>query len=106
MKENDYIVRIWPSGTKTMGIGVASTPGSVFIYWRSVESYELEGGVVNGDIYGSIAPAYHKSTHYEHRLATQFEIDFFKQYGEIQNREADIKQYERNRLIDNIINVQ
>ena len=37
MKENDYIVRIWPSGTKTMGIGVASTPGSVFIYWRSVQ---------------------------------------------------------------------
>lgn len=93
MKEGDYIVRIWPSGTKTMGLGVASTPGSAYTYWRSIESYSLEGGVINGDIYGSITPTYHKSTHYEHRLATQFEILVFEKFGEIQNREAEIKQY-------------
>lgn len=62
--------------------------------------------MINGDVYGSVFPVHTKTTHYEHRLATQYEICFFKQYGEIQNREADIKQYERNLLIDNIINVQ
>ena len=86
MKENDYVVRVWPSGKMTMG--VVKYFHSELPYFYSLENYSLEGGVKNGEVYGGIS----SNSAYPQRLATPIEIEAFLSDGNLDN----IKGHERN----------
>ena len=85
MKENDYVVRTWPSGKLTMGFAKIE---SMFLYFKSLEDYNLEGGVRKNGVYGTIS----SNSTYKQRLATPIEIEAFLSDGNLDN----VKRYERD----------
>jgi hypothetical protein len=95
MKENDYVVRTWPSGMTTMGIAVYCNDSGKVIHdvlmFKALESYSYEGGVISGGIYGSMETKKAFTRHYLHRVATTPEIEVFKKFGTIQNMERDYR---------------
>lgn len=70
----DYYVRTWPSGTKTMGCDALLEGIKCF---KSLETYDKEGGVIKDHVYGLLMGAYSTSLH----QATQEEIDYFLKNG-------------------------
>lgn len=72
MNEGDYIVRIWPSGTMTMGI-VHRTGNSLF--FKSLEDYSFEGCVHVGGLYGGIGNEVWSKI--RQRAATEHEVMLF-----------------------------
>ncbi len=83
IKENDLIVRKWPSGRLTMGKAVFDYQHKDLMFY-SLENYESEGGVTSNQIYGYINHTYNE------RLATEFEIDIFKQRGYLKLNESEL----------------
>ena len=52
MIKDDYIVRIWPSGTLTMGkVHISEFSADNRLMFKALESYSNEGGVVKGGVY-------------------------------------------------------
>lgn len=100
IKEGDYVVRVWPSGAITMGKAsyecMYKSPNEA--YFIALESYSSEGGVTKDNVYGTL-----NSINYIHRLATPAEISVFKEYGEVRNREDEIKQHKRDIAIEDMI---
>jgi|ERR1035437_10232597 hypothetical protein len=91
LAEGTYVVRIWPSGTTTMGTAVPDvTHGCLF---RAEEFYIGEGGVQAGYNYTM------NSVKYKHRLATLIEIKIFHMHGTI----IDSKQYIRDLSLDDLL---
>ena len=79
-KDNEYIVRVWPSGTITMGKVELYGSDSMF---KSLEDYSYEGGVLSGEIYGfqyfrSQIPIGNVITH---RKPLDYEISLFESRG-------------------------
>ena len=95
MKENDYIVRIWPSGMITMGTAVWVN-GFTLLMFKALETYSYEGGVVRNDIYGVINVP--NTRNYSHRLATDTEIEVFKKFGTIQSMKEDYRNIQLEKL--------
>ena len=91
MKENDYIVRQWPSGRLSMGQAVSSKSGSSpdKLLFKALETYSLEGGVISGDIYGYVAPG---RIPYKHRVATDIEVEVFKRYNTLKDIEQNYRE--------------
>ena len=105
LKGVEFIVRIWPSGTLTMGkvcwehVSYRSTTTTPM--FLALENYPHEGGVKKDGVYGSICGTPRSAI--QHRLATSAEIIIYNIYGAIQNRKNEIKQYERDNSIDLIL---
>lgn len=90
-KDNEYIVRVWPSGTITMGKVELYGSDSMF---KSLEDYS-EGGVLSGEIYGYISNLYTLDGHehvdnannvgignvIRHRKPLDYEISLFESRG-------------------------
>lgn len=94
-KDNEYIVRVWPSGTITMGKVVVF--GSDDPMFKSLEDYSYEGGVLSGEIYGYITNLYNLcgdevdytnnitgSYIIRHRKPLNYEISLFESRGYLQ----------------------
>ena len=86
MKEGDYIVRTWPSGTKTMGI-VHRIGQSLF--FKSLETYPYEGGVIIDGLYGGIIDG--KYDKYRHTAATKQEVKIFNKIRTLVNAEVNYR---------------
>jgi len=92
IKENDFIVRTWPSGKKTMGKAISlhgkfSTP---VLYFESLETYFSEGGVLINNTYGEVKNNY---CGIPQRLAAKKEINWFNKYKTLTNyKEKEIIQ--------------
>lgn len=99
MIKDDYIVRIWPSGTLTMGkVHISEFSADNRLMFKALESYSNEGGVVKGEIYG-----YSDNAHgFKHRLATPVEIRVFHLYG-LNKKEGEIKQLHRQIVLESIV---
>lgn len=100
MIKDDYIVRIWPSGTITMGKVHFSQKRELKDrpMFKALESYSNEGGVVKGEVYG-----YADNTHgYFHRLATPVEIQVFNSCG-LNKKEDEIKQFYRQIILESML---
>jgi hypothetical protein len=112
MTKDDYIVRIWPNGTLTMGkvhinenkpeegskaypdrLGVTGRP-----MFKALESYSNEGSVTKDHVYGYVD----YNTSYKHRLATPSEIGVFHLYG-LNKKEGEIKQLHRQIILESIV---
>lgn len=65
----EYWVRKWPSGTLTMGCKVDND------MFKSLEEYNNKGGVQRNSTYGSL-----QGGTYPHELATQEQIEYFNQH--------------------------
>lgn len=90
-KDNEYIVRVWPSGTITMGkVKLYGSDGR----FKSLEDYSYEGGVLSGKIYGYILNIYTLDGHdvdnannvgignvIRHRKPLDYEISLFESRG-------------------------
>lgn len=55
-KEGDYCIRTWPSGKKTLG--VAWNFAGTDLYFKSLEDYNGEGGVIKNSVYGLLQDPY------------------------------------------------
>jgi len=100
MKEGNYIVRIWPSGTITMGkavLGDRVKPHHNILFY-SLEDYDKEGGVTKDSIFGYI-----DSNQYKHRLATQIEIDLFNKRGYLRITESELITLHRDEILNELI---
>lgn len=99
MIKDDYIVRIWPSGTLTMGkVHISEFSADNRLMFKALESYSNEGGVVKGGVYSYIDSV----SIYEHRLATPVEIRVFHLYG-LNKKEGEIKQLHRQIVLESIV---
>lgn len=100
MIKDDYIVRIWPSGTLTMGkvhVRESDFYTQQKPMFKALESYSNEGGVSKGGIYG-----YVDDSSYKHRLATPVEVKVFHLYG-LNKKEDEIKQLYRQIILEEIL---
>jgi hypothetical protein len=95
MNANDYIVRIWPSGRITMGIAIYNRTGDALMF-KALESYEAEGGVYAGDVYGCIS-----TNKYKHRLATIGEIEVFEKFNSLDNVTEEFRVLQLEKLSGN-----
>lgn len=104
MIKDDYIVRIWPSGTLTMGkADISEFSADNRLMFKSLESYSNEGGVYKGSIYGYVDDSsYSPTQHIKHRLATPVEIQVFHLYG-LNKKEDEIKQLYRQIILEEIL---
>ena len=98
MIKDDYIVRIWPSGTLTMGkVHISEFSADNRLMFKALESYSNEGGVVKGEVYG------YADTHgFKHRLATPVEIGVFHSCG-LNKKEGEIKQLYRQIVLESML---
>lgn len=103
IKENDYIVRIWPSGNITMGKAITSPLKIGELMFYSLETYSNEGGVIKDDIYGYIDNI-GSSTKYKHRLATPIEISLFNKRGYLGIPESEIITLYRDEILNELTN--
>lgn len=55
-KKGDYCIRTWPSGKKTLG--VAWNFAGTDLYFKSLEDYNGEGGVIKNSVYGLLQDPY------------------------------------------------
>ena len=101
MKEGDYIVRIWPSRTITMGKAVPGVNG--YLLFESLENYSKEGGVKSGFTYGYADDRYVNSRIYRHRLATPIEIKLFLENGKLEIKEDETYQVYRESQLNKIL---
>lgn len=101
IKENDYIVRIWPSGNITMGKAIISPLKIGELMFYSLETYSNEGGVTKDDIYGYIDNI-GRDTH-KHRLATPIEIFLFNKRGYLGITESEIITLCRDEILNELI---
>jgi hypothetical protein len=115
MIKDDYIVRIWPSGTITMGkVHFRQTKSDADgddnrPMFKALESYSNqrnrtsinssnEGSVTKDHVYGYAD----YNTSYKHRLATPVEIQVFHLYG-LNKKEGEIKQLHRQIVLESIV---
>ena len=104
MIKDDYIVRIWPSGTITMGkVHFRQTKSDADgddnrPMFKALESYSNEGSVIKDHVYGYVD----YNTSYKHRLATPAEIGVFHLYG-LNKKEGEIKQLHRQIVLESIV---
>jgi hypothetical protein len=97
MIKDDYIVRIWPSGTLTMG-KVYFRTNDLRPMFKALETYSKEGSVSKYHVYG-----YADGIHgFKHRLATPVEIRVFHLYG-LNKKEGEIKQLHRQIVLESIV---
>lgn len=97
MIKDDYIVRIWPSGTITMGKVYFQNNDNKPMF-TALETYPYEGSVYKDQVYGYID----SNTSYKHRLATPVEIQVFHLCG-LNKKEDEIKQLHRQIVLESII---
>jgi len=104
MIKDDYIVRIWPNGTLTMGkVHFRQTKSDADgddnrPMFKALESYSNEGSVTKDHVYGYVD----YNTSYKHRLATPAEIQVFHLYG-LNKKEGEIKQLHRQIVLESIL---
>jgi hypothetical protein len=94
MKENDLVVRIWPSGNITMGKAFKSNR----LMFYSLENYHDEGGVSKYNIFGYI-----DTSQYKHRLATEKEIFVFNKRGFLGITESEIIEIFRDEKLNQLL---
>ena len=97
MIKDDYIVRIWPNGTLTMGKVHFRTNENKPMF-KALESYSNEGSVIKDHVYGYVD----YNTSYKHRLATPAEIGVFHLWG-LNKKEGEIKQLHRQIVLESIV---
>ena len=66
-----YAIRVWPSGKETLGKAVLKNGQ---LYWQCEESYNGEGGVYKGELYGLISNYTNRKKGSKLRHATPEEI--------------------------------
>lgn len=99
-KENDLVVRVWPSGRLTMGKAKFPEWKSAQLLFYSLEEYNSEGGVQKNSFYGTLL----SNNLYTHRSPTTVERVWFDIHGNLQSFNSQQSNNNNKLVTENVKN--